>query len=191
MDMDQRHWFALPFIEFPTIALTLVKTGNREYYMSCTDIVITGGSGPEGTLSGPQLLVGNLPGSKYQFPEFPGTLPDNRAFFDERPTITVRGSRVAYNGAAPAKQATPAKQAPAGQVTASTPSVPASSSPSAKKKSAPAAFSASYCAAGQYSCSADKTAILQCNFGAWASHPVPAGTVCVTNGPGSAYIGRA
>ncbi|ORZ34534.1 hypothetical protein BCR44DRAFT_1373749, partial [Catenaria anguillulae PL171] len=36
--------------------------GNREYYQSCSDIVVTGGSGPTGTMSGPQMLVAHLPG---------------------------------------------------------------------------------------------------------------------------------
>ncbi|ORY05086.1 hypothetical protein K493DRAFT_161077, partial [Basidiobolus meristosporus CBS 931.73] len=44
-----------------TLAWTWInKTGNREYYMNCADIEIQGRSG--GYITGPKLLVVNLPG---------------------------------------------------------------------------------------------------------------------------------
>ncbi|ORZ34615.1 hypothetical protein BCR44DRAFT_1390396 [Catenaria anguillulae PL171] len=43
--------------------------GNREYYMSCADVEITGGSGSSGSLTGPELLVAHLSGfAEFSFP---------------------------------------------------------------------------------------------------------------------------
>ncbi|KAI9223063.1 hypothetical protein BC828DRAFT_355293 [Blastocladiella britannica] len=79
-----------------TFAWTWINAiGNREYYMGCSDITVTGGSGPSGSLTGPELLVANLPGQAVEFPEFPGTLPDGREKFAQRKIITVRGSGAA------------------------------------------------------------------------------------------------
>ncbi|ORX94941.1 putative endoglucanase precursor, partial [Basidiobolus meristosporus CBS 931.73] len=45
-----------------TLAWTWVNAvGNREYYMNCIDITIKGGV-PGGTITGPKLMVANLPG---------------------------------------------------------------------------------------------------------------------------------
>ncbi|ORZ34625.1 hypothetical protein BCR44DRAFT_1390395, partial [Catenaria anguillulae PL171] len=54
-----------------TFAWTWINAvGNREYYMSCADIEITGGSGSSGSLTGPELLVAHLPGfTQFSFPE--------------------------------------------------------------------------------------------------------------------------
>ncbi|KAK9693937.1 hypothetical protein K7432_013674 [Basidiobolus ranarum] len=67
------------------------QTGAREYYMNCADIRVTGSSA-DGRLTGPKLLVVNLPG--YQtIPEFtnPGSY-DGKDLLDSRPIITVTGS---------------------------------------------------------------------------------------------------
>ncbi|KNE67549.1 hypothetical protein AMAG_12002 [Allomyces macrogynus ATCC 38327] len=86
-----------------TFAWTWINAvGNREYYMSCADVQISGAN--SAPFSGPELLVGNLPGSKFSFPEFPGNSPDNREFFNQRRTITVRGNR---SGPAPQPQPQP------------------------------------------------------------------------------------
>ncbi|KNE72145.1 hypothetical protein AMAG_16637 [Allomyces macrogynus ATCC 38327] len=65
--------------------------GNREYYMACTDLVI---ENPDTTaaLTGPELLVANLPGFPLRFPEFPGNSYDMREVFEKRRVITVRGN---------------------------------------------------------------------------------------------------
>ncbi|KXN68100.1 hypothetical protein CONCODRAFT_42091 [Conidiobolus coronatus NRRL 28638] len=60
--------------------------GNREYYSNCVDIRITGGS-PSGSITGPQLLIGNLPGY-VTFPEF--YQGDKKELFAQRPTITIK-----------------------------------------------------------------------------------------------------
>ncbi|KAI9299138.1 hypothetical protein K502DRAFT_400 [Neoconidiobolus thromboides FSU 785] len=60
--------------------------GNREYYMNCADIKITGGK-VGGSVTGPQNLVGNLPGYPL-FPEF--YQGDRRELFDKRPIITIK-----------------------------------------------------------------------------------------------------
>ncbi|ORX67350.1 putative endoglucanase precursor, partial [Basidiobolus meristosporus CBS 931.73] len=45
-----------------TLAWTWVNAeGNREYYMNCVDITINGGV-PGGKVTGPKLMVANLPG---------------------------------------------------------------------------------------------------------------------------------
>jgi hypothetical protein len=61
--------------------------GNREYYMSCSDITITSPRTNK-QLTGPELLVANLPGY-VQFPEFAGNKPDFREKFKSRRRITV------------------------------------------------------------------------------------------------------
>ncbi|KAK9718724.1 hypothetical protein K7432_005320 [Basidiobolus ranarum] len=64
------------------------KIGNREYYMNCADIEITGSA--DGYITGPKLLVVNLPGYP-TIPEFPRDGPnDGRDLLAARPTITIR-----------------------------------------------------------------------------------------------------
>ncbi|KAJ3081484.1 hypothetical protein HK102_002315 [Quaeritorhiza haematococci] len=61
------------------------RIGNREYYMNCVDVSISGGSNG-GSLTGPRLLVANLPGFVTVDPK--GTEgQDGRALLDNRPTI--------------------------------------------------------------------------------------------------------
>ncbi|KXN68103.1 hypothetical protein CONCODRAFT_42107 [Conidiobolus coronatus NRRL 28638] len=60
--------------------------GNREYYSNCVDIKITGGN-PSGSITGPELLIGNLPGYPI-FPEF--YAGDRKELFNKRPIITVK-----------------------------------------------------------------------------------------------------
>jgi hypothetical protein len=60
--------------------------GNREYYSNCVDVNITGGS-PNGSITGPELLIANLPGYT-TFPEF--YQGDRRELFDKRPIITIK-----------------------------------------------------------------------------------------------------
>ncbi|KAK9704541.1 hypothetical protein K7432_010121 [Basidiobolus ranarum] len=64
------------------------KIGNREYYMNCADIEIQGSA--DGYITGPKLLVANLPGYS-TIPEFPNDGPnDGRDLLAARPTITIR-----------------------------------------------------------------------------------------------------
>ncbi|KAI9220741.1 hypothetical protein BC828DRAFT_405543 [Blastocladiella britannica] len=185
--------------------------GNREYYMNCADIQITGGSGPSGSLIGPQLLVADLPGSAFTFPEFGGSAPDYRAKFDERPLITVTGS--GGGGSGPATTATATSVTPSATATttddavatvteyvtntvtvtvvvddktgATTTDGPSSYTPTATSISTPTAIStpmATECAAGAYACSADGSQYGQCANSAWVWRNAPAGTRCVPVG---------
>ncbi|KAJ3086964.1 hypothetical protein HK102_012088, partial [Quaeritorhiza haematococci] len=63
------------------------ELGNREYYMNCADVEITGGGG---SLKGPKLLVANLPGFPTIAPSEAGK--DGSAEFAARPIIEVNGS---------------------------------------------------------------------------------------------------
>ncbi|KAI9220748.1 hypothetical protein BC828DRAFT_347980 [Blastocladiella britannica] len=107
--------------------------GNREYYMNCADIQVTGGSGPSGSLTGPQLLVADLPGSALTFPEFASaSSPDMSEAFAKRPVVTVSGAGGTSMASvpapdAPAVPAAPAPEAPAAPVpeAPAVPNVPA------------------------------------------------------------------
>ncbi|KAK9760411.1 hypothetical protein K7432_015578 [Basidiobolus ranarum] len=82
----------LPATAPPSERLTFAWTwinavGNREYYMNCIDIKIKGGT-PGGKVTGPKLLVANLPGYP-TIPEMNLGQGDGRELLDQRPTITV------------------------------------------------------------------------------------------------------
>jgi hypothetical protein len=62
--------------------------GNREFYMNCVDVKITGNGN---AIAGPRLFVANLPGYT-TIPEFFGDRNDYRTLLDSRPIITVYGS---------------------------------------------------------------------------------------------------
>ncbi|KAI9189454.1 hypothetical protein H9P43_000887 [Blastocladiella emersonii ATCC 22665] len=78
--------------------------GNREYYMSCSTITIDGPK--DGSITGPELLVANLPGFPLRFPEFGGKGDDKRELFDQRKIITVRGNGSVAPGPGPAPRPT-------------------------------------------------------------------------------------
>ncbi|KAK9764321.1 hypothetical protein K7432_008266 [Basidiobolus ranarum] len=65
------------------------KTGNREYYMNCADIEIQGT--PSGSITGPKLLVANLPGY-VTIPEFTNGGYSGKDLFPKRPTVKVTGN---------------------------------------------------------------------------------------------------
>jgi hypothetical protein len=67
------------------------RIGNREYYWNCADVKIEGGGGK---LSGPELLVVDLPGHTV-VPEF-GNGPDTVGIklLDARKTISVSGGQI-------------------------------------------------------------------------------------------------
>ncbi|TPX38152.1 hypothetical protein SmJEL517_g00269 [Synchytrium microbalum] len=61
--------------------------GNREYYMNCADVAISGSS--TGSLTGPRLFVANLPGTP-TVPEFPtADSNDSSQYFASRDIIRV------------------------------------------------------------------------------------------------------
>ncbi|KAK9768654.1 hypothetical protein K7432_000567 [Basidiobolus ranarum] len=65
------------------------KTGNREYYMNCADIEVQGT--PSGSITGPKLLVANLPGY-VTIPEFANGGYSGKDLFPKRPTVKVTGN---------------------------------------------------------------------------------------------------
>jgi len=75
--------------------------GNREYYMNCADVIITGGTTPA-LVSGPRLFVANLPyvQGAPTIPEFPdpSSTNDGRNYLADRPIIQVTGSGSSGSG---------------------------------------------------------------------------------------------
>jgi len=69
--------------------------GNREYYMNCADVIVTGGTSPS-SVTGPKLFVANLPyiAGAPSIPEFPDVTStnDGRNYLEARPIITVTGT---------------------------------------------------------------------------------------------------
>ncbi|KAI9592003.1 hypothetical protein BDF19DRAFT_452846 [Syncephalis fuscata] len=61
----------------------------REYYMNCADVLVRDGEN-RGSVTGPELLVAQLPG-KPQFPEWIYTVSQNdrRHLFAERKIVTI------------------------------------------------------------------------------------------------------
>ncbi|KAI9596064.1 hypothetical protein BDF19DRAFT_439511 [Syncephalis fuscata] len=74
--------------------------GNREYYMNCVDIEINGGSNT-GSLTGPELFVGQLPG-RPRIPEWANTdaKKDGKEHFFNRKIVTIP------SGAQPTREGT-------------------------------------------------------------------------------------
>ncbi|KAJ1656455.1 hypothetical protein IWQ61_003972 [Dispira simplex] len=66
-------------------------SGNREFYMTCSDIEIQGGKG--GVLKGPQMITPNYDGNSPTIGEFgTGGGDDGSKYYKERPNIEVSGS---------------------------------------------------------------------------------------------------
>ncbi|KAK9728720.1 hypothetical protein K7432_000866 [Basidiobolus ranarum] len=61
---------------------------NREYYMNCVDITITKGT-QGGVVSGPQLLVVNLPGYETIDEFYYPWISDGQKLFDDRPVVSI------------------------------------------------------------------------------------------------------
>ncbi|ORY06332.1 hypothetical protein K493DRAFT_310658 [Basidiobolus meristosporus CBS 931.73] len=85
------------------------KTGNREYYMNCADIEIQGGS--SGSLTGPKLLVANLPGY-VTIPEFSHGGYSGKDLFPKRPTVKVTGNGSSETKPEPSKPTVAPKPTP-------------------------------------------------------------------------------
>ncbi|KAK9729397.1 hypothetical protein K7432_000278 [Basidiobolus ranarum] len=67
------------------------KTGDRQYYMNCADIVVNGKK-TGGKVTGPRLLVANY-GNLPVIPEWPDPEWQGRKQFQARPIITILGPR--------------------------------------------------------------------------------------------------
>ncbi|KAK9679296.1 hypothetical protein K7432_016327 [Basidiobolus ranarum] len=67
------------------------KTGNREYYMNCADIQIQGS--PSGSVTGPKLLIANLPGY-VTIPEFTSGGYSGKDLFPKRPIVKITGNGI-------------------------------------------------------------------------------------------------
>lgn len=79
----------IPSSEHAVFAWTWINSaGNREYYMNCADIRITGSQSK--SLSGLELFIGNIDGHPI-IPEMDGNVPsskDGRQYLSQRKTIT-------------------------------------------------------------------------------------------------------
>ncbi|ORX89433.1 hypothetical protein K493DRAFT_318664 [Basidiobolus meristosporus CBS 931.73] len=82
------------------------KTGNREYYMNCADIEIQGN--PNGSITGPKLLVANLPGY-VTIPEFTHGGYSGKDLFPKRPTVKVTGKGSSETTPEPSTPSKPTK----------------------------------------------------------------------------------
>ncbi|KAJ1952722.1 hypothetical protein IWQ62_006161 [Dispira parvispora] len=72
-------------------------TGNREFYMTCSDIEIQGGG--SGSLKGPKMLTPNYDGSSPKIGEFGQGGDDCSNLYKERPTIEISaGGAAASSG---------------------------------------------------------------------------------------------
>ncbi|KAK9763026.1 hypothetical protein K7432_010675 [Basidiobolus ranarum] len=63
--------------------------GRREYYMNCADIGITGGKAG-GRVTGPRLLVANIPGHPVVEEFYYDWNDDGQSLFDEREIISIK-----------------------------------------------------------------------------------------------------
>ncbi|ORX84215.1 hypothetical protein K493DRAFT_320146 [Basidiobolus meristosporus CBS 931.73] len=103
------------------------KTGNREYYMNCADIEVQGS--PSGSITGPKLLVANLPGY-VTIPEFTHGGYSGKDLFPKRPTVKVTGNGSSETNPEPSTPPKPTSTKPAPSSTDSakpTPTKPAAS----------------------------------------------------------------
>ncbi|KAI9189261.1 hypothetical protein H9P43_000692 [Blastocladiella emersonii ATCC 22665] len=184
--------------------------GNREYYMNCATVTVQGDAGA--ALTGPELLVANLPGF-VTIPEFGGNNPDRRELFDQRKIITVRGNgSVAPGGPAPPAAPKPKPPTPAPAPAPPAPAPPANPAPQPKPqppaKPAPVPAPApapvtpppttrppggrdqkEECTDGQFRCTENATKIGQCMFGKWIDTPVAPGTACKLGPNNLAFLG--
>ncbi|KAJ2777162.1 hypothetical protein H4R18_005292 [Coemansia javaensis] len=99
--------------------------GNREFYMNCADVSISGGSG---SFTGPEMLVANYGPESPFIPEFNGNYETGIEFYNARRSITVTGSG---SSAAPAAAAGNNSTGYAGSTPASPPGGAASPAPAA------------------------------------------------------------
>ncbi|KAL1918185.1 uncharacterized protein VTP21DRAFT_3451 [Calcarisporiella thermophila] len=67
--------------------------GNREYYMNCADVKIEGGPAAGGEVTGPELLVVNVPNHP-KMEEFSQDKDHGRKAFRNRKTITITSTGV-------------------------------------------------------------------------------------------------
>ncbi|KAJ2459899.1 hypothetical protein GGI03_005424 [Coemansia sp. RSA 2337] len=92
--------------------------GNREFYMNCADVAISGKDG--GSFSGPQMLVANYGPDTPLIPEFNGNYETGIDLYNSKPIVTVTGS--SYNNVS-------APAVPNGAYGAGSPATPIVSSP--------------------------------------------------------------
>ncbi|KAJ2688910.1 hypothetical protein IWW39_001872 [Coemansia spiralis] len=148
--------------------------GNREFYMNCADVAISGKDG--GSFSGPQMLVANYGPDTPLIPEFNGNYETGIDLYNSRPVITVTGTSY-NNGSAPA--------VPHGAYGAGSPStpiatqnpmatIPVSSAPSAPYSTAPTPTAAGY--SGGNPLPSHESLTVPATGGSYRSHAISAGS---------------
>lgn len=166
--------------------------GNREQYMNCADIKITGGG--RGSLTGKRMAVANLPGYP-QIAEWPPATNDGREVFEQAPTISISNQGTSSSGAgdavslegdtgsSPVNQTKPI-EAP---VQPSQPDPAPSKAPAQKSSdttSTPPGSGAddkSACTNGAMRCTQGGQGWQQCSNGVWMNMQVAPGTKCKDN----------
>ncbi|ORX66637.1 hypothetical protein DL89DRAFT_270165 [Linderina pennispora] len=205
----------LPGTDHAVFAWSWVNAvGNREFYMDCADVSISGSSK---SFTGKEMTIANY-GSNYPtIGEFNGNYDTGLDVYSKAKQITVTGngsssgspgassSSASYTASTASTSAAPATTATttglstrAGHTPATSPS-PASSAPAtsaapASTSAAPAPTSAAppsdgSCSGNEYKCSSDGKGFLQCIDGAWSSTIYcPSSTTCFQDGT-SIYCG--
>ncbi|KAJ2001516.1 hypothetical protein H4R26_004092, partial [Coemansia thaxteri] len=115
-------------------------SGNREYYMNCADVSISGSS--SGSFTGPQMVVANYPGYP-TIPEFNGDYTTGMQYYTNAPNITVSPSGGnGGNGGQPPASPNPNPVYSSAVVTSA--AYPAPTAPAAPVSSAPPMASPTY-----------------------------------------------
>ncbi|KAJ2228291.1 hypothetical protein H4R99_005566 [Coemansia sp. RSA 1722] len=158
----------LPGTDHAVFAWTWVNaSGNREFYMNCADIAITG---PAGSYTGKKMTILNYPGYPV-IPEFLDDYTTGLSYYTNATQVTVTGS--GYSGSGNSGSNT-------SSTTKSTSIKSSATSTTKATSSAPTSGSCNASSNGAYTCvdSGASGAYHICNNGTMLSASCPAGTVC-------------
>lgn len=149
------------------------REGNREFYMNCIDLEITGGR-TRGTVTGPRMLVANFHGyEQYPVVDFHG-FEQSGYLFDGRDVITIQPGK---KGAVVKRKARPKKKPP---TSPNNPPVkqPASSKPKHTQSQSSGQGS---CQQNEMKCQG-KSILWKCQGGSFVKETCPSNTQCRQEG---------